>query len=119
MIRKVLKEIVYGGHVTALEASAMTLSVMLVQGQPIHVRLLAISYLLTQAVYSYNHFRESDFDITGNPERSKLFKSHARSRKLAFAMERMAKWNEALRIEEGLGSRARFAGGAVLGRSRR
>jgi enolase len=32
--------------------------------------------------------------------------------------ERMAKWNEALRIEEALGTRARFAGGAVLGRSR-
>jgi enolase len=33
--------------------------------------------------------------------------------------ERMAKWNEALRIEEALGGRARFAGGAALGRSRR
>ncbi|MBB5689738.1 phosphopyruvate hydratase [Roseomonas alkaliterrae] len=32
--------------------------------------------------------------------------------------ERMAKWNEALRIEETLGNHARFAGGAVLGRSR-
>ena len=32
--------------------------------------------------------------------------------------ERMAKWNEALRIEEALASRARFAGRAVLGRSR-
>ena len=32
--------------------------------------------------------------------------------------ERMAKWNEALRIEEALGGRARFAGRAVLGRSR-
>jgi len=32
--------------------------------------------------------------------------------------ERMAKWNEALRIEEGLGARARFAGGSMLGRSR-
>ncbi|HEY2618295.1 MAG TPA: phosphopyruvate hydratase [Acetobacteraceae bacterium] len=31
--------------------------------------------------------------------------------------ERMAKWNEALRIEEALGARARFAGGAVLARS--
>jgi enolase len=31
--------------------------------------------------------------------------------------ERMAKWNEALRIEERLGSRARFAGAAVLGRN--
>jgi len=30
--------------------------------------------------------------------------------------ERMAKWNEALRIEEALGSSARFAGGAALGR---
>ncbi|MGE0221932.1 MAG: phosphopyruvate hydratase [Acetobacteraceae bacterium] len=29
--------------------------------------------------------------------------------------ERMAKWNEALRVEEALGTRARFAGGAVLG----
>jgi enolase len=32
--------------------------------------------------------------------------------------ERMTKWNEALRIEEALGARARFAGGGVLGRSR-
>ena len=32
--------------------------------------------------------------------------------------ERMAKWNEMLRVEEALGSRARFAGGSVLGRSR-
>ncbi len=32
--------------------------------------------------------------------------------------ERMAKWNEMLRVEEALGGRARFAGGAVLGRSR-
>ena len=32
--------------------------------------------------------------------------------------ERMAKWNEALRVEEALGGKARFAGGAVLGRSR-
>ena len=31
--------------------------------------------------------------------------------------ERMAKWNEALRIEEALGARARFPGPAVLGRS--
>ena len=29
--------------------------------------------------------------------------------------ERMAKWNEALRIEEALGASARFAGGAALG----
>jgi enolase len=33
--------------------------------------------------------------------------------------ERMAKWNEALRVEEALGERARFAGGGVLGRSGR
>ena len=33
--------------------------------------------------------------------------------------ERMAKWNEALRVEEALGARAQFAGGEVLGRSRR
>lgn len=32
--------------------------------------------------------------------------------------ERMAKWNEALRVEEALGSRARFAGGTMLGSSR-
>lgn len=33
--------------------------------------------------------------------------------------ERTAKWNEMLRIEEALGAKARFAGGSVLGRSRR
>jgi enolase len=33
--------------------------------------------------------------------------------------ERMAKWNEAVRIEERLGSRARFAGAAAFGRSAR
>jgi enolase len=32
--------------------------------------------------------------------------------------ERMAKWNEMLRIEEALGAKARFAGGSVIGRSR-
>ena len=32
--------------------------------------------------------------------------------------ERMAKWNEALRIEEALSARSRFAGGSMLGRSR-
>ena len=32
--------------------------------------------------------------------------------------ERMAKWNEALRIEEALGGAGRFAGGSMLGRSR-
>jgi enolase len=31
--------------------------------------------------------------------------------------ERMAKWNEMLRIEEALGGKAKFAGGTVLGRS--
>jgi enolase len=33
--------------------------------------------------------------------------------------ERIAKWNEMLRIEEALGGKARFAGGSVLGRSRK
>ena len=33
--------------------------------------------------------------------------------------ERMCKWNEAIRIEERLGARARFAGAGVFGRSRR
>ncbi len=33
--------------------------------------------------------------------------------------ERMAKWNEGLRIEEALGGRARFAGGRPLARQRR
>jgi enolase len=32
--------------------------------------------------------------------------------------ERMAKWNEALRVEEALGARAAFAGGGVLGKSK-
>jgi enolase len=32
--------------------------------------------------------------------------------------ERMAKWNEMLRVAEALGGRAQFAGGTVLGRSR-
>jgi enolase len=33
--------------------------------------------------------------------------------------ERTAKWNEAIRIEEALGARAKFAGPSALGRSRR
>ena len=32
--------------------------------------------------------------------------------------ERMAKWNETLRVEEALGARAKFAGASALGRSR-
>ena len=33
--------------------------------------------------------------------------------------ERMAKWNEALRVEEALGAQARFAGRAALARNPR
>ncbi|MEI7714216.1 MAG: phosphopyruvate hydratase [Rhodospirillales bacterium] len=32
--------------------------------------------------------------------------------------ERMAKWNETLRVEESIGSKARYAGGSMLGRSK-
>ena len=32
--------------------------------------------------------------------------------------ERMAKWNEAIRIEEAMGHRARFAGATCFGRSK-
>ena len=32
--------------------------------------------------------------------------------------ERMAKWNETLRVEEAIGSKARYAGGSMLGRSK-
>jgi hypothetical protein len=31
----------------------------------------------------------------------------------------MAKWNEALRVEEALGARAEFAGGRALARSKK
>ncbi len=71
LIEKVVTEFVYGGHLLSFGATGIVLTVILLLDLPIHLIVLLIPYLSSQVVYSYNHFREIDFDINSNPERAR------------------------------------------------
>jgi len=68
--RKIFDEFVYGGHLAALGISGLVLSIILLHDLPINLIILIIPYLSTQVVYSYNHIKELNDDITSNPERT-------------------------------------------------
>lgn len=66
---KISQSLVYGGHLLSLGASSISLTVMLLWNQRISVLILAVAYLISQVVYSYNHVREMKNDSISNPER--------------------------------------------------
>ncbi len=66
----ILREVIYGGHILSLGASGIVLTIVLVLALPVNVIILIIPYLSSQVVYTYNHFREIEFDIDTNPERA-------------------------------------------------
>lgn len=68
-IEKLLAEFVYGGHLLSVGSSSVIISTALLQNLQINISLVLIPYLSTQLVYSYNHFKEVNFDISSNPER--------------------------------------------------
>lgn len=75
VIKRMIKEFVYGGHLLSLGATGIVLTVILLLNYPIYLIALLIPYLSSQVVYSYNHFREIDFDINSNPERANHIQS--------------------------------------------
>ncbi len=64
-------EFVYGGHLLSLGASAIVLTVTIMIHRDISIPLILISYLVTQVIYTLNHYREIQLDIVTNPERAR------------------------------------------------
>jgi len=73
IIKKVSKfiwnEFIYGGHLLSLGASAIMYLTTVLLGQKINIALLAIGYLLSQIVYSYDHLKTAEKDYLTNPDR--------------------------------------------------
>lgn len=84
-MKKVVKEFIFGGHMTALQSPALLASLMLLGGYTLNIALLAIPYFVSQLVYSYNHFREISFDKDSNPERTNFIKDNNKKQKILFA----------------------------------
>ncbi|RLF57799.1 MAG: hypothetical protein DRN25_06010 [Thermoplasmata archaeon] len=68
-------EIVHGGHWGSLSAPAVALSFMYIIGD-IHWELLVIVYLATQAIYTYNHYKEIEKDELSNAPRVRHLKRY-------------------------------------------
>lgn len=69
IFKNIYNEFIYGGHLLSLGGSATLVSIMLIMKVEISFVLLVIGYLILQVIYLYNHFKERDTDISGNPER--------------------------------------------------
>jgi len=65
----ICNEFIHGGHLLALGASAVALSIMILLDTVIRWEFLIISYLCTLAIYGYDHYRDVERDITGNIDR--------------------------------------------------
>lgn len=83
-LKYILKEFVYGGHLFALSNVAIVSTFIILYGQIFNLIILIIPYLITQVIYSYNHFKEIDFDIESNPERSAHINSQKNTSKITF-----------------------------------
>jgi 4-hydroxybenzoate polyprenyltransferase len=63
-------ELMYGGHILSLGASATVLSVVILMGKEPSLTLLIIPYLIAQLVYALNRRKDLKSDFTSNPERT-------------------------------------------------
>jgi 4-hydroxybenzoate polyprenyltransferase len=71
-------EFVHGGHWFSISASALAFSTMILLSINIKWELLVIVYLLFQAIYNYNHYKEIEIDSLSNSDRSKHLKKYPR-----------------------------------------
>ncbi len=78
IISKVFLEFVYGGHLLSIGASAIIFSIIILLKLPFNFLLVLIPYLSSQVVYTYNHFREIEFDTQSNPERASHIKAQSK-----------------------------------------
>jgi len=68
--RKLFNELVYGGHMPALDTSALTFTTTLLLGFTPRADLLLAAYLFTFGSYTLNRKREFQQDIISSPERA-------------------------------------------------
>ena len=71
LIKLFLKnEVIHGGHLIALAASAIALSTMILLNTTVRWEFLIIAYLGTLCIYNYDHYKEIEIDFINNPDRS-------------------------------------------------
>jgi len=75
---RVFNEITYGGHILALDTSALVFTTTLILGFMPTIDLLIAAYLFTFGSYNLNRARESDQDIISSPERTKYILGRAK-----------------------------------------
>lgn len=71
-------EYVHGGHLLSIGSSAIVLTVMFILEVQIRFEFLLIVYLGTQCIYSYNHYKEIEFDSITNLHRTTHLNSYNR-----------------------------------------
>lgn len=72
IFNKIFNEIIYGGHMPALDTSAMVFTTTLILGFIPTIDLIVAAYLFTFGSYTLNRVRESEGDALSNPERTKF-----------------------------------------------
>lgn len=69
-------EFIYGSHWGSLNASAIALSAMIILKINIKWEFLFLAYLLTQCIYTYNHYKEMKIDALSNAPRVNHLKKY-------------------------------------------
>jgi 4-hydroxybenzoate polyprenyltransferase len=69
------KEIVYGGHITALIGPSLLISMLILFNKEINIYAIIISYLIPLIVYSFNYQQEFKNDIITNPDKVEYLQS--------------------------------------------
>ena len=63
------KEFIYGAHLASLISPSLVLSAQILLNLEINYIYIAIAYLITLIIYSYNYQKEFDTDFITNPEK--------------------------------------------------
>ena len=80
VLRKVLKEFIYGGHLLSLGAASIVWTVVILTNQPSDLSLYFLAYLVSQIVYNFDHLsdliktnKKANAERTGYLEKTKYF----------------------------------------------
>ncbi len=79
IVKIVFNEFVYGGHLPSLGCALGFMgSIMIILDLPLAWQPILILYLISQIIYTYNHFKELKDDADTNPERVKYLEKRVR-----------------------------------------
>lgn len=76
------KELIYGGHLTALGAVSIVLMTTVLLGLKATWECFIIIFLASEIIYLYNRQKEIDRDFLSNPERTKYLSKYNRHTRL-------------------------------------